>query len=194
LTESQLDKLKEELAKTAGSSVGSSVIKSDNTYADKFDEGGSIAGSMHNKGTFKITPTRKHIISDKYHLFMYEIDNSISFTKKGTEQEAIQEAKNYVECNSPEIISAIVTKLKPSGEQDKNDHVSYVFKDDKFTYSRPLDYHNYDDYLISVIVKEYNYDEKDAIDIMDKYREYIDNQVEKGGNVEIDGLADDIVI
>jgi hypothetical protein len=43
LTESQLDKLKEELAKTAGSSVGSSVIKSDNTYADKFDEGGYIA-------------------------------------------------------------------------------------------------------------------------------------------------------
>jgi hypothetical protein len=40
LSNEQLSKLKEELAKTAGSKVGSSVIFSDNSYADKFAKGG----------------------------------------------------------------------------------------------------------------------------------------------------------
>jgi hypothetical protein len=43
LTDSQLEKLKEELAKTAGSSVGRSVVISDNSYADKFAMGGMMA-------------------------------------------------------------------------------------------------------------------------------------------------------
>jgi len=42
LTDSQLEKLKEELAKTAGSSVGRSVVISDNSYADKFAKGGKV--------------------------------------------------------------------------------------------------------------------------------------------------------
>lgn len=40
LSEEQLSQLKEELAKTAGKKVGSSVIFSDNSYADKFAKGG----------------------------------------------------------------------------------------------------------------------------------------------------------
>jgi len=43
LTDSQLEKLKEELAKTAGSAVGRSVVISDNSYADKFAMGGMMA-------------------------------------------------------------------------------------------------------------------------------------------------------
>ena len=42
LSEEQLSKLKEELAKTAGKKVGSSVVFSDNSFADKFAKGGEI--------------------------------------------------------------------------------------------------------------------------------------------------------
>ena len=42
LTESQLEKLKEELAKTAGRNVGSAGVVSDNEYADKFAKGGGF--------------------------------------------------------------------------------------------------------------------------------------------------------
>ena len=42
LTESQLKELKENLSSTAGSSVGSRNVLSDNSFADKFAEGGSI--------------------------------------------------------------------------------------------------------------------------------------------------------
>lgn len=47
LTESQLDKLKEELAKTAGRNVGSAGVVSDNQYADKFAAGGKTE-QLHN--------------------------------------------------------------------------------------------------------------------------------------------------
>lgn len=43
LTESQLEKLKEEIAKTAGRNVGSAGVVSDNEYADKFAKGGYMA-------------------------------------------------------------------------------------------------------------------------------------------------------
>lgn len=42
LTADQLSALKEQVAKTAGSSVGSSVVKSDNSGADKFAKGGKL--------------------------------------------------------------------------------------------------------------------------------------------------------
>ena len=59
LSTEQLDTLKEQLAKTAGSLVGSSVVKSDNSGADKFAEGGTV----HD---FTDTITSKHFFSQKY--------------------------------------------------------------------------------------------------------------------------------
>jgi hypothetical protein len=69
LTESQLDKLKEELAKTAGSSVGSSVIKSDNTYADKFAKGGYVEEGEDYEyvNTFGIDQDDFEKLVDAYH-------------------------------------------------------------------------------------------------------------------------------
>jgi len=46
LSDEQLSKLKEELAKTAGKKVGSSVVFSDNSYADKFAKGGEVGGNF----------------------------------------------------------------------------------------------------------------------------------------------------
>jgi hypothetical protein len=45
LTSEQLSALKEQLAKTAGSLVGSSVVKSDNSGADKFAKGGKLTAT-----------------------------------------------------------------------------------------------------------------------------------------------------
>ena len=42
LSDEQLTALKEDLAKTAGTLVGSSVVKSDNSGADKFEDGGQL--------------------------------------------------------------------------------------------------------------------------------------------------------
>jgi hypothetical protein len=42
LSQGQLDTLKSELAKTAGSKVGKSVVFSDNSYADKYAKGGKV--------------------------------------------------------------------------------------------------------------------------------------------------------
>jgi hypothetical protein len=59
LTDSQLEKLKEELAKTAGSAVGRSVVISDNSYADKFAEGGEFNDTFSNVFlSFGFTPKR----------------------------------------------------------------------------------------------------------------------------------------
>jgi len=51
LTDEQLTALKEDLSKTAGSLVGSSVVKSDNSGADKFAQGGIIINFLETVST-----------------------------------------------------------------------------------------------------------------------------------------------
>jgi antirestriction protein len=82
LSEDQLSKLKEELAKTAGSKVGSSVIFSDNSYADKFAKGGEVSNVDYNE----ILP----ILKDKLEDAITELPNKYetSYTFNGEEVES----------------------------------------------------------------------------------------------------------
>ena len=74
LSDAQLEELKEKLSMTAGKSVGSSIVKTDNSGADKFENGGKIseikrkyqlAGSNSN-GVYTYSKRTAQEIADKY--------------------------------------------------------------------------------------------------------------------------------
>jgi hypothetical protein len=105
LTDSQLEKLKEELAKTAGSSVGRSVVISDNSYADKFASGGYVEEGEDYEyvNTFGIDQDDFEKLVDAYHKSpSYDqaerVESRLTFSKMREKygESKIDEIGNYI--------------------------------------------------------------------------------------------------
>lgn len=79
-------------------------------------------------GQYRIIPYKRIEIAGSPDLI--EPYYSLGFTLSGSLEEANAEAQEFVKTNSPEIVSATVTKIHPSGQPLKNKKVSYVTKDE----------------------------------------------------------------
>jgi hypothetical protein len=190
LTESQLDKLKEELAKTAGSSVGSSVIKSDNTYADKFAKGGSTEDTFSNIFlSYGFKPKRSYA-----GIKFYEKKNSV----KGVDYFGNVDLANkrvVLEDEKSNIIydgftiSELIQALKDYGfeETDKFAKGGYVEEGEDYEYVNTFGI-DQDDFekLVDAYHKSPSYDQAERVEsrlIFRKMREkYGESKIDEVGN------------
>jgi hypothetical protein len=90
-------------------------------YKIQYAKGGGV-------GQYRIIPYKRIEIAGSPDLI--EPYYSLGFSVSGSLEEANAEAQEYVKTNSPEIVSATVTKIHPSGQPLKNKKVSYVTKDE----------------------------------------------------------------
>jgi hypothetical protein len=94
LTDSQLENLKQELAKTAGRNVGSVGVVSDNEFADKFAKGGmTFGGKMHGAGMFGYGGE----FDDESDPFGDEDYLSDSYDTRGVNREDLQTLLNLID-------------------------------------------------------------------------------------------------